>query len=586
MSLSTLCSLPNEVLELIGKYLLPDRCAGLPRIWNLQMVLDDALPDLGSRICPPRPLFTSQREAKRYNSLQLRDLSHSQRVCKRLHFVFRRILYKAGQLYMDENFRSGYHRAVSQGNVAAVDLFLRYGANPDEIPEPNLEEKALLKSSGDFNEGRYPRCMLAEAAFHGHLDVARVLLTSNVCIDGPRRHIGWNTPLQHAVENGKAHIATFLVDEGADVMTTTFTGETLLHELVARSGFPTSSGRFFRLERRIDMYAGKDIIEFAGFVKMLSVKFPRIMNTLSHKGYTALHYANSVDVARLLLDCGTDIDAHNGSGITTLAKFMVERHNLSKDGIILCLIDRGARTDIPIIAGGRRTTLRSTVLHEAALRGSDFVLAIASKATPRELDMQDINGDTALHISACVMGCRPLVREIKESGRYVTTLAETYMSQADNVETLIKCGARVDVRNNLGETALHRAIRETTNVYEMQVMPVIVNILLTAGAEIDARNYNGETALHLASYYGAIETFRTLVRAGAEKYAQDASGQTPMDVLRGVYSAEDPHFRDFLDDVGGSQELILPFPLMCPYYRRFPRTKLSAAIRKFDRVRE
>ena len=131
-------------------------------------------------------------------------------------------------------------------------------------------------------------------------------------------------------------------------------------------------------------------------------------------------------------------------------------------------------------------------------------------------------------------------------------------NDASKAKALIGAGARIDYTNDVGETALVRAVMY--NDLE------IVNLLLAHGAFVDARNRYGQTALnealshgfheivrvllehnadanarygpaisplHLAAYKGDADAVEALLSKGADPNAADAEGNTPLfDAIR------------------------------------------------------
>ena len=61
------------------------------------------------------------------------------------------------------------------------------------------------------------------------------------------------------------------------------------------------------------------------------------------------------------------------------------------------------------------------------------------------------------------------------------------------VETFLEHGARVDVADKLGATALHLAVIDRLN-------SELLEPLIQAGANLNARNIEGGTPLHFATY--------------------------------------------------------------------------------------
>lgn len=95
---------------------------------------------------------------------------------------------------------------------------------------------------------------------------------------------------------------------------------------------------------------------------------------------------------------------------------------------------------------------------------------------------------------------------------------------------LLRCGARVDERDDNGNTALHR----TKSV-------ALVAALLARGADPNARNDRGQTPLHVACR-GIGSDIPLLFDNGADPGLEDESGRTPIDGLE----AQD-YSRDFYD---------------------------------------
>src|ERR1043166_5693730 len=91
---------------------------------------------------------------------------------------------------------------------------------------------------------------------------------------------------------------------------------------------------------------------------------------------------------------------------------------------------------------------------------------------------------------------------------------------SDLVWDLINVGAKVRLQDNAGNTALMRAA--------MANNLDAVKTLIEAGAEVDARNKQGQTALMLAAADGNVNIVRTLVLDGASINAADAANQNAM----------------------------------------------------------
>lgn len=88
--------------------------------------------------------------------------------------------------------------------------------------------------------------------------------------------------------------------------------------------------------------------------------------------------------------------------------------------------------------------------------------------------------------------------------------------------------AKIDNKDRLGSTALHRAVSHN--------QPAVVRELLKPGYDADtfARNNIGNTPLHIAAYCGYTDIARILLEAGASrgKDMPNRVGMTPLDYAR------------------------------------------------------
>ncbi len=202
---------------------------------------------------------------------------------------------------------------------------------------------------------------------------------------------------------------------------------------------------------------------------------------------TPLHWASSgghVETARLLLDYGADVTAHDNNGSTPL-------HQASLSGnveLARLLIEHGADTAAQDNSG-------STPLHQALL-SRNVKLARLLIEHGADAAAQDNSGSTPLH-QASLSGNVELVR------------------------FLIEHGADVTAQDNNGSTPLHQASLSGT--------VGLVRFLIEHGADAAAQDKKpGPTPLHLASRSGHPEVVQTLLTHGAYANVGDESGWTPL----------------------------------------------------------
>ncbi|XP_034043987.1 cyclin-dependent kinase 4 inhibitor B [Thalassophryne amazonica] len=96
--------------------------------------------------------------------------------------------------------------------------------------------------------------------------------------------------------------------------------------------------------------------------------------------------------------------------------------------------------------------------------------------------------------------------------------------QREEVERLLRAGARVNGPNRFGRTAIQVVMMGSTSV---------VRFLLESGADPNvADRSTGTTPLHDAARTGFVDTVRLLVQFGADPQATDNHHHRPVDLAR------------------------------------------------------
>jgi ankyrin repeat protein len=136
------------------------------------------------------------------------------------------------------------------------------------------------------------------------------------------------------------------------------------------------------------------------------------------------------------------------------------------------------------------------------------------------------------------------IEELIKAGANVNTADELQRStplmwasqsgSVDAVQMLLKAGALVDVRDNLGRTPLIWA--QVTPGYRGRSNPEVVSVLIDAGANVNASDPDGVTALILAARADLTESIKLLLAKGAQVNAKDRWGNSPLT------SAFDSHY--------------------------------------------
>jgi len=247
--------------------------------------------------------------------------------------------------------------AVQEKHKPIVEYFLSKGAHIDEKNGPN-GQTALLKvcfggsldiatvlvdAGADVNlkstQGFAP---LFAAVQNKHKPVVEYLLTKGAHINEKNGQTGL-TALYKACVDGSLDIATVLLDAGADVNLKSTQGYTPLYAAVQSKHKPV--------------------------VEYLLSKGASIDEKLGPLGLTAFYKASidgSLDIAKVLVDAGADINMKSTEGYTPLFVAVQNKHK----PVVEYLISKGARID------EKNGQNNDTALHKACVTGSLEVVKI------------------------------------------------------------------------------------------------------------------------------------------------------------------------------------------------------------------
>ena len=191
-------------------------------------------------------------------------------------------------------------------------------------------------------------------------------------------------------------------------------------------------------------------------------------------GRTILMHAvwfGQLDVMRILIDKGADINAKNKKGVTALI-LATDKGNAE---LVRFLLDNGADVNA-------KDSLGYTALIKAAGRGLENIMSILlSKGA-------DVNAAT--------------------HDGYAALSYAAGSGHTDIVKTLIDNGADVNAKSSIGYTALMSAA--TSGRVD------VVKVLADKGADVSAKSSSGDTALSRASKYGHPDVANLLRNAGAK----------------------------------------------------------------------
>jgi ankyrin repeat protein len=256
---------------------------------------------------------------------------------------------------------------------------------------------------------------------------------------------------------------------------------------------------------------------FRDLVEHLIVTYSGDINTRGGYHATPLRAAivkGNVEVMKLLLEHGADVDAVGREGFTLLYEASRRLEILS------LLLDHHADVN-------HQDKFGWTALLRASFEGELEVARVLLRHGAAT-DTADTEGFTPL-LMASQSGDLGIVHLLLESGTAVDLqnnvgwtplMSASQWGHPDVVHALLQNGASVDIQDNDGWTPLASASRYGH--------PVVVHVLLQNGASVDSRSNYGWTPLASASRYGHPDVVRVLLQNGASVDSRNNYGWTPL----------------------------------------------------------
>ena len=211
----------------------------------------------------------------------------------------------------------------------------------------------------------------------------------------------------------------------------------------------------------------------------------------------------NLDILSYLVEQGASVNASSSSGRYTFPPFdnkfqytplIVAFRNGHFDAFTF-LIDKGADVNLQDHDG-------YTALHYA-VESENFDAFSWLVYNGADVNLQYRNGQSALHFASSDI-CQCLIQnqadiDVRDS-RYCTPLIQASCNNdVKKVAMLIENGAKVDLQDMNGNTALHHAVLNSYYSLDFECTPDICLALLTAKASIHLCNSQGWTPLLLAS---------------------------------------------------------------------------------------
>jgi ankyrin repeat protein len=376
-------------------------------------------------------------------------------------------------------------QAVRDGNLAEVQRLVKGGENVNSL---------------DY-AGNAP---LLDAAFSGHLEIARFLIASGADPSVRNAQSGV-TALIYAVLSSRPAMVQLLLAAGAHVDDKSRDGESLLHLAATKNNLPVL---LLLLDAHADMEMldadGRTPLDSAilhnqtGSASLLIKRGADVIHVRTVDGRGPLHEACIKGLAALLeplIAAGADAVQRDRSGQTPLDLALAYKN----ENVVAALLQ-------PTDGSGESVgAVARDAMENATLRGQTEIARLLIEAG------FDINQPTASHSS------------------YLNDAA--LKGQAKVAQLLLDHGASLESHNAEGGSPLHdAALGGSTDV---------MSLLLDRGAQIDARDReSGATPLMLAASMGRVSGLTLLLKRGASPNLRDKQGRTALDRAKETGSAE------------------------------------------------
>lgn len=243
---------------------------------------------------------------------------------------------------------------------------------------------------------------------------------------------------------------------------------------------------------------------------------PALVHARGGDGQLPLHFAQTIEMAELLLERGADVNARDIDHESTAAQYMVR----DRQDVARFLVQRGSDTDILMAAAlGDGDRVRRALDTGAASIRTSVSEEYFPKRNPRAggtIYIWTLGWHQTAHTIARAFGHDAIYRLLMERTPDAMKLA--IAAQAGDEETVRGLMAS---HPNFATTLTEEDRRLLVNAAVNENVHA-VRAMLTAGWPASARGRDNVTALHWAAFHGNAEMTRDLLRHGAPIDVRDS----------------------------------------------------------------
>jgi len=258
-------------------------------------------------------------------------------------------------------------------------------------------------------------------------------------------------------------------------------------------------------------------------VRELIAQDPSRVHARGGDGQTPLHRAGSLEVAKLLIEHGADIDALDVDHESTPAQYLVREHpEIARD-----LVMRGAKFDLLLVAAlGDVARVREVLDRDPEAIRMSVHEHLFPKINPRSggsIYQWTLGAHKTAHQLAREFGHDKVLALLNERSPAEVRFAEA-CAAGDEDEMRVLRAAQPELVEKLGPAELRRLPDAARNDDALAVRR-----MLAAGWPVDAVGQHGGTALHWACWLGNAELVRDVLRYQPDLERLDADfGGTPL----------------------------------------------------------
>lgn len=379
------------------------------------------------------------------------------------------------------------------------------------------------------------------------------------------RNMYGSTPLHEAALYGHESIAEFLIDHGADLISTNNGQSNALFLAISNQQLPMVKLLLKHGRTQLDVSGPKGFTPLHKAAEQgdeevvsLLLQAGALVAATDNQGATALHLASLrgyLSIARLLVIAGAFVHVKDKEGLcpldfaatggfTDLVEYLLENggsifhkgrefwtplHRAARGGhtqTVLFLLQRRAgvldpdfKGNIPLhlaVRSGKMETTRAILEHNPELRREQLLARDRKGSTPRVVAFFTAKYDIHKYLRAAEW---EVLGSVRSSANQLTTAIEK--GDVDAVrEHLSHHAEALTTLDEDGQPPLHVALQEGQNA--------IVELLLQCDASVETAGYHGWRALHIAASLGSLELVELCLSHGANLTTRTHTQQTAL----------------------------------------------------------